>query len=95
MQRYDIVLNLPWSTWAPDQGDSKQPSESWGQPNSQGLLLAALEVCYEFILGVNVEAVFDLLRGGLECRSVATLLKLFKDGQTKSAAKEGHIELSG
>ncbi len=47
--------------------------ESWGQPNSQGLLRAALEVCYESIWGLKVEAILDPpLRGGLECRSVAT-----------------------
>ena len=31
--------------------------ESWGRPNPQGLLRAALEVCYESIWGIEVEAI--------------------------------------
>ncbi len=39
--------------------------EIWGWPNSQGLLRAALEVCYESIWGLKVEAILDLYEPAL------------------------------
>ncbi len=59
------------------------------------LLRAALEVCYESIWGPKVEAVLDLLRTSLECRSVATLKILqcsFKAGNLVKIVMFGYNE---